>query len=180
MCFKVEENGCWHLKTLRFHAALHEAPLPCVQTSEWLQYLFMFISEFISSYSFFLNLWEPSARRHATINKLPRFKSNSFFSKKAPVPFGPVSVLLVRLLTQASGPSSRGSVILTLMTWQRFPKQTRLLEILMEEEFKELFFPFKSLENPPLHLHQPLNRLMVQASHSGSSCSLTSLPKRLN
>lgn len=50
----------------------------------------------------------------------------------------------------------------------------------MEEEFKELFFPFKSLENPPLHLYQPLNRLMVQASDSGSSCSLTSLPKRLN
>lgn len=34
----------------------------------------------------------------------------------------------------------------------------------MEEEFKALFFPFKSLENPPLHLYQPLNRLMVQAS----------------
>lgn len=128
----------------------------------------------------FLNLWKASARRHATINKLPRFKSISFFSRKAPVPFGPVSVLLVRLLTQASGPSSRGSVILTLMTWQQFPKQTRLLETLMGEEFKDLFFPFKSLENPPLHLYQPLNRLMVPASVSGSSCSLTSLPKSLN
>lgn len=38
-------------------------------------------------------------------------------------------------------------MILTIMTRQQFPKQTGLLETLMEEEFKELFFPFKSGES---------------------------------
>lgn len=38
--------------------------------------------------------------------------------------------------------------------------------MLMEEEFKDLFFSFKSLESPPLHLFQLLNGLMVQESDS--------------
>lgn len=76
--------------------------------------------------------------------------------------------------------SGQQSVILTLMNRLQFSKQTQLLEVLMEQEFKNLFFLFKSLENPPLHLNQPLNRLMIQATHSGSSCSITSLRESLS
>lgn len=45
--------------------------------------------------------------------------------------------------------------------------------MLMEEEFKDLFFSFKSLESPPLHLFQPLNGLMVQESDSWLRKSLS-------
>lgn len=58
----------------------------CRLQSEYLFYFFFFRIYILIL--LFLNPWKPSARRHATINKLLRFKRIAS-SKNAPAPFGP-------------------------------------------------------------------------------------------